>query len=234
MKKSSPPANLMVDVRFIEKIIAYSDLKPSETVLEIGAGTGNLTVALAEKAGRVYAIERNTEFCGGLKKRFSGKRNVEIICGDALRIKFPEYDKIVSNLPYEISKKITERFLTEGFKYAVLVYQKEFAQKLVAKPGNDNYRFISALAQSCAEIEVLDTIPPNAFSPQPAVDSSIVRMRQTMVPEEDYVIFLRDLFNHKNKMLRTLIDVDEEFSEKRPCELSPQELRRVYTSFCDP
>lgn len=227
MKKSSPPANLMIDPWFIDKIITYAEIKPSETVLEIGAGTGNLTEALARKACRVYAIERNMEFCSLLKKKFAG-RNVEIVCGDVLKTRFPKYDKIVSNLPYSISKKITERLLAEGLKYAVLVYQKEFAEKLVAKPGSDNYRFISALAQSCAEIDILDMIPPCAFSPQPKVDSVIVRMRQVMVPEDDYVVFLRNLFNHKNKMLRNLIDVKEMDEENRPCDLPPKELRRIY------
>jgi len=230
MKKKENTANLMVDRKSIERICGYADIGRSDSVLEIGAGTGNLTEALAAHAGHVYAVEKNAGFCGILEGKFSGAGNVEIICGDALRVGFPSFDKVVSNLPYHISRKFSERLLQEKFNLAVIVYQKEFAEKLVALPGSDSYRNISALAQSCAKIEVLDTIPPEAFSPKPKVYSSIVRMRQKMLPEKEYVEFLRTLFSQKNKLVEKILgrNVPPAFAKKRPRQITPAELRRLY------
>lgn len=226
-------ANLMINKFFINKIVGYADLRKTDSVLEIGAGTGNLTEKLLSFGCVVYAVEKNRRFCRMLEEKFGGKENFNLVCGDALEVVFPECNKIVSNLPYEISRKITEKILKQNYELAVLVYQKEFAEKLVAKPGNRNYRFISALTQSYAKVEVLDTIPPNAFKPMPKVSSAIVRLINLQPVEEKYAAFLRTLFSHRNKKISKVLKLEGlgGVGEKKCCQLSAEELKQLYSIY---
>jgi 16S rRNA (adenine1518-N6/adenine1519-N6)-dimethyltransferase len=231
MRGKKEGANLMVDKALIGRICDYANLKKTDRVLEIGAGTGNLTVELSKRAGIVYAVEKDTCIFQVLSKRLSGTGNVELLCGDALKIELPEHDKVVSNMPYEISRKGVERLLAGNFGLAVLVYQKEYAEKLAAIPGGDNYRFISALAQSCSDIEVLEDIPPKAFDPSPPVCSAVVRMRQRTVPAKEFIHFLHRLFDHRNKRIGGLFKGKEmgHYADRRGYELSADELRAAYS-----
>lgn len=215
----------------LKKICGYAGIKESEIVLEIGAGTGNLTEYLVDKSKFVYAVEKNRGFYSTLKKRFAGLGNIEIINADALKIDLPEFDKVVSNLPYDISRRVTERLLKEKFRLGVLVYQKEFTEKLTAKPKTKSYRFISALTQSCADVEVLDEIPPKAFNPKPRVYSRVVRIKPRIQAEEGYINFLHHLFNQRNKKIKNLIKVKglEDLQEKRVFELNPTELSKLHS-----
>ena len=106
-------------------------------MLEIGPGTGNLTEALAARAGRVYAVEIDPDLAAQLSGRFS---NVQVINGDALKVELPHYNKIVSNLPYQISSKITYRLLSRPFETAVLMYQWEFARRMTRSPRQRGVR----------------------------------------------------------------------------------------------
>ena len=217
----------------LKKICGYAGIKESEIVLEIGAGTGNLTEFLIDKSKFVYAIEKDNVFCATLKKRFAGLGNIEVINADALKIDLPEFDKVVSNLPYDISRKVTEKLLKEKFRLGVLVYQKEFTEKLTATPKTKSYRFISALTQSCTDVEILDEIPPKAFNPQPKVYSAIARIKPRIRAEEGYINFLHILFNQRNKRIKNLIKVKglENLQERRVFELSPEELSELYSCF---
>lgn len=223
----------MTDRQTIEKICSYANLTKHDTVLEIGAGTGNLTDKISERSKFVYAIENDPDLVRILKNRFKNSRNIKIIPGNALRIEFPRFNKIVSNLPYNISRRITEKILGYDFWLGILVYQKEFAEKLVSLPGTGNYRFISALSQSTADIEILDTIPKSAFNPMPEVESAIVRIKPFMRADEDYSKFLHPLFDQRNKKIRNIMnaEIPEIYKDKRPFELNPEELKNLYTWF---
>jgi len=228
MKPRKIKANLMIDEGYITEICRFAQLKDTDRVLEIGAGTGNLTTELVKMSGYVYAIEKDPAYCSILKERFSHADNIKIISGDALKLDFPEIDKIVSNLPYEISRKITEKILGHRFDSAVLVYQKEFAEKLIAKPGEKNYRPISVLAQSATQIEVLDTIPPEAFSPRPKVHSAIVRLKQKKKLDKGYMDFVKKLFSQRNKLVGSLIkDAPIGLREKRVSQLDYWEFEAL-------
>lgn len=223
----------MTDRQTIEKICSYANLTKHDTVLEIGAGTGNLTDKISESSKFVYAIENDPDLVRILKNRFKNSRNIKIIPGNALRIEFPRFNKIVSNLPYNISRRITEKILGYDFWLGILVYQKEFAEKLIALPGTGNYRFITAFARSNADIEILDTVPPSVFSPIPNVESAIVSIKPFMRADEDYSKFLHLLFDQRNKKVSNVInaEIPEVYGNRRPFELSPEELKNLYTWF---
>ena len=193
--------HFVVDNRLIRRICNYADIDDKDIVLEIGAGTGNLTAELIKRAKFVHAIEKDKKLAETLYDRFRTCRNIEILQDDALKIEFPKFGKIVSNLPYSISRRITVKFIKYEFDRAILLYQKEFVDKLLAKSGTDNYRFISALVQSVADIELLEKVPPTVFQPRPRVWSALIKLVPKKIPDEKYIRFLRTIFNHKNKRI---------------------------------
>lgn len=226
----------MIDASLIRRLCDYADLREADRVLEIGAGTGNLTAELAIRVGHVYAIEKDRRLFSVLSKRMAGIDNVTLICADALKVDYPEHDKVVSNMPYEISRKAVERLLSRRFGLAVLVFQKEYAEKLSASPGTANYRYVSALAQSCCGVEILEEVPAEAFDPAPSVCSAVVRMRQKMVPSEGYISFLHRLFDHRNKRIRSLFRGKDmgSYADRKGFELSAEELVCAYANAAAP
>ena len=225
--------HFLVDEKILDRICDYARIKKDEKILEIGAGTGNLTEKLLQRGAFVFAIEDDPLLMEKLKTRFEKEKDLTLIEGDALKLQFPETNKVVSSLPFSISRKITEKLLMQDFKFAILVYQREFAEKLTAKTNSPEYRFISALSQSCAEIEILENIAPGAFEPVPSVVSAVVKLKQTKKADKRYVEFLHSLFNHRNKRLGSTLKghILEEFKDKRVFELSPDELIEAYTEF---
>ena len=128
--------NYLIDNYKLKNIISFSQLKPTDTILEIGSGIGTLTVELSKKVKKVISIEKDTKIYEILKQRLKDENitNVELINNDALKIDFPKFNKIVSNLPYQISSPITFKFLEYNFDLAILMYQKEFSDHMLAKP----------------------------------------------------------------------------------------------------
>ena len=194
--------NFLVDRYVLSRIADYAELNPTDRILEIGAGTGNLTEVLSRRAGRVYAVEVDSGLAAGLRGRFA---NVEVISGDALKVELPDYNKVVSNLPYQISSKITYRLLSKPFDLAVLMYQKEFATKLIALPGTAEYGRLSMVAGHYARAEILESVSRTAFQPNPRVGSAIVRLRprpdRLDVNHENFMRLATGLFSHRRKKL---------------------------------
>lgn len=228
--------HFLVDRRVLSRIGDYASLGRGDAVLEIGPGTGNLTSVLSDRAGSVYAIEVDPALASHLEGRFE---NVSIIRGDALRVPLPEYNKIVSNLPYQISSKITFRLLARPFDLAVLMYQREFAERMVAAPGTREHGRLSLNVAFWADAEVLETVPPGAFSPRPQVESAIVRLRPRKTPDPiDWGAFdalTRGLFSMRRKKVKRslaamkvpsdiLSRIDPALLERRPEELSLEEV----------
>ena len=217
------------------RIAEYADLGPDDWVLEIGPGEGSLTAALAAKADQVYAVEIDPELAAQLTGRFS---NVQVVTGDALKVELPECNKIVSNLPYQISSSLTYRLLSRPFDMAVLMYQWEFARRLKDAAGSDEYGRLAMTAGFFCRIEVLEKVSKMAFRPVPQVDSAIVRLlpRPDRPPGEaaDLIRLAEGLFNNRRKKVkkglaslgagpRDLAELDPELLEKRPEQLSSDE-----------
>ncbi|KAF5413728.1 MAG: putative ribosomal RNA small subunit methyltransferase A [Candidatus Methanogaster sp.] len=204
--------HILIDDPVLHNIIEYADLHHRDIVLEIGAGTGVLTEELRKRVRAVIAIESDVTFVELLNRRFKDT-NVEVIPDDALKIEFAEFgfnfNKIVSNLPYSISSEITFKLLKYPFKMAVLMYQYEFARRMVAPHGSKEYGKLSICVQYHALVELLEIVPPEAFSPEPGVRSAIVRVtpRAPEYEVSDPVFFSRFLtavfFRIAERNLRT-------------------------------
>lgn len=249
----------LVDEDVLERIVDYADLSPDDSILEIGSGIGNLTSFLLESSGEVIAIERDERLVEVLRDRFGGRSNLSIVEGDVLEIEIPKFKKVVANLPYSISSPVTFRLLDRGFDLAVLMYQKEFAQRMVASPGSPDYSRLSVNVSYRAQAEVLEEVSPNSFIPQPEVKSAIIRLRLRDSPfkvREEDVFFgvVRAAFQHRRKKIRNslfysfeeifpdshlsekrkkkLIEVavPEGMADMRPADLTPEEFGKLSDS----
>jgi len=195
--------SFLIDEKVLSKQASHAHLNTDDIVLEVGAGTGSLTKYLMEDAGRVIVIERDPRLAHLLGDRFSDASNLEILSGDALKVEFPEFNKVVSNIPYSISSPLTFKLLEQGFEIAILTYQKEFAERLIAKPGTRNYSRLSVSTFCQAEAKILEFISRNAFYPVPKVSSAVVKLTPKANPlfleEGGFQNLLRGLFSHRRK-----------------------------------
>ena len=216
--------NYLIDDFKRKKIINYANLTKEDTVLEIGPGIGTLTIELAKRAKKVIAIEQDETIFNILKKRLEKEKinNVELINGDAVKVDFPEFNKIVSNLPYQISSPISFKFLNHDFDLAILMYQKEFADRMNGKVGTKQYSRLSAMLYFKADVKFLTKVSPESFIPSPKVDSAVIQLKpknidsirindkEYEIDKETYKTYskvVKALFQHRNKKARNaLID----------------------------
>jgi 16S rRNA (adenine1518-N6/adenine1519-N6)-dimethyltransferase len=195
----------LVDEGVLSRQVEYARLHTGDVVLEIGAGTGNLTKYLVKGDWDVVVIERDSSLVKLLRHRFHDAPNLKVIHGDVLRMKFPKFNKVVSNIPYAISASLTFKLLEHNFELAILTYQREFAERLIAKPGTRNYSRISVSTYCKADVKILEYVSRNAFYPAPQVSSAVVKITPKTKPlavEEDvFQNLLRGLFSHRRKTL---------------------------------
>ena len=201
--------NFLINANIMNFQVNQADISPSDTILEIGGGVGNLTRCLANRAKFVYVIESDSKFAGFLSDKFSSSSNVEIIRGDAVKVEFPTFTKCVSNLPYQISSPITFKLLGKKFDFAVLMFQKEFAQRFFAKVGSKDYSRLTVMMNLKSECQYLKTVKPSSFYPAPKIDSALVSMKRkenTIINiNSDFDDFITLIFSHKKKILRSII-----------------------------
>ena len=197
--------HFLVDHTVIERQVKYAKIKKGERILEIGPGLGFLTDNLLKAGAEVVAIESDRKFCEYLREKFGDK--LELIEGDATKVVLPEFDKVVSNLPYQISSEITFRLLeTRKFEIAILMYQKEFAERMVAGEISALYGRLSVMAAYRADCEILEIVNRRCFWPQPKVDSALVLMKSRpprFQPKDEklFVNIVRILFSHRRKKI---------------------------------
>lgn len=200
----------VIDLGLLERMVGYANVSDKDEVLEIGAGIGNLTRFLAERARKVIAVERDGRFIKILREQLRGRPNIKIVHGDVLDIELPKFNKVVANLPYGISSDVTFRLLEHDFELAVLMYQWEFAERLIAHPGSTDYGRLTVNVYYRAEVELLEKVLPSAFLPQPKVFSAVVRLRPRespfkVVDEQMFFDVVRALFQHRRQKVRNAL-----------------------------
>lgn len=181
--------HLLKNPGVVTKIIEAADIKKSDTVLEIGPGTGNLTVKLCPLARKVRAVEIDPRMVAEVKKRVlaQGYSNLEVKQGDALTADYGEFQVCTANLPYQISSPFIFRLLSvtkNAFRCAVLMFQKEFGERLVALPGEKNYCRLGVNAQLFCTITRVCLVAKSSFNPPPKVDSIVVKFSPKRIQQQ--------------------------------------------------
>ena len=211
--KKSLGQHFLVDKNIIEKIIRYARLKQDDIVIEIGAGHGELTIPLSEHVSQVFAIEKDPGLCYKLRKRIGEERirNIKVIRGDILKLDlreiedFPKRPVVMGNIPYNISSLILKKLISskEMIERAILMFQLEYAKRLVASPGTKDYGSLTLLVSYHATVKELFSVSKNVFFPRPSVDSMVVEIVfDKRYPESEEAVFrfvVNAAFSHRRK-----------------------------------
>jgi 16S rRNA (adenine1518-N6/adenine1519-N6)-dimethyltransferase len=196
----------------LRRIVRVIGPQPEETILEIGAGKGILTFALAERKANIIAVEKDVSLVPHLRKK--DFPNLTIIEEDILKVRFKDLlptkeAKVVGNLPYSISSPILFKVLAEkdSISSCVFLLQKEFAHRLCAQPGSKKYAPLSIIFQNFFTTRLHFQVSASSFSPPPEVESALVSLKKRPAPlfqiaqQELFLQFLRGTFRHRRKKL---------------------------------
>jgi len=221
IKRKQLGQHFLISQSVAKKIVDAAGITKKDTVLEIGTGKGILLPLLCEKAGHVISIESDSFLYDLAREKFSDITNLTLLHGDG----FESDDKFtifVSNLPYSKSRDAMEWLVQKKFRLAVVMVQKEFAEKIAEK----NSKAVSVLVNHAANIEKIMNVSANNFSPPPKVDSVVLRLtRKNIIPKE-LIQVVNKLFSYKRKKLQ---NIAKQFgkvieSDKRLEDLSGDEI----------
>jgi len=202
--------HILKNPKVVEQIVEKSGIKPTDIVLEIGPGTGNLTVQLLERGKKIVAMEIDPRMIAEVTKRVQKQGysyKFQVIQGDAIKSPMPFFDVCVANTPYQISSPLVFKLIQHRpmFRCAILMFQREFAQRLVAKPGSNMYCRLSVNVQLLARVDHLIKVSKNSFKPPPKVESSVIRLEPKYPPPPinftEWDGLVRLCFLRKNKTL---------------------------------
>jgi len=203
-----------------KKIVEAAGITKKDTVLEIGTGKGILVPLLCEQAGQVISIESDLELYNAAKEKFSDITNLTLLHGDGFESD-EKFTIFVSNLPYSKSRDAMEWLVQKKFRLAVVMVQKEFAEKIAEKN-----KAVSVLVNHAADIEKIMNVSANNFSPSPKVDSVVLRLTRKNTIPKDLIQVVNKLFSYKRKKLQ---NIAKQFgkvieSDKRLEDLSGDEI----------
>jgi 16S rRNA (adenine1518-N6/adenine1519-N6)-dimethyltransferase len=204
------------DRRILERIADALDLHGTETVIEIGPGRGGLTEVLADKAGRLVAVEIDRALAAQLRERFARRDSVSIVEADVLDVHLGDLAsgpfRLVGNVPYYITTPILFHALERPRpERAVYLVQREVADRIVAPPGSKEYGALSVNVQSVAIPRILFRVAPGSFQPPPKVESAVVRIDPRPDPviepaeEGEFRRFVQDVFGMRRKQLQRIL-----------------------------
>ena len=199
--------NFTVNYDIMQSLVEHASLTKNDVVLEVGAGFGFLTRLLSGRCKKVIAVEIDPQLTNFLRKNLSTLNNVDLIEGDILKVSLPAFNKVVSAPPYSISSPLLFRLLETRFDLAVLILQKEFAERLGARVGTKDYGRLTVSIYYRTDVALLDVVSPKMFFPSPDVDSMMLQLKPRDPPfnVEDEVLFfelVRALFTQRNKKVR--------------------------------
>jgi 16S rRNA (adenine1518-N6/adenine1519-N6)-dimethyltransferase len=240
--------NFMVEPAFYPKLASYAELISSDVVLDAGAGFGFLSVFLADKCSGVIAVEKDSQIAFVLRQQTCHFNNIVVVEGDVLKVDLPRFNKIIAAPPYYLSSKLVLFLLELNIDCAVLIVQKEFADRLVADIGSKDYSWLTVIVYQKAQVDLLDFVQKDMFYPPPDVNSVIIRIKPRLTPAftvKNDMFFgqmVRWLFTVRNKKLSNALEPfikntlrmsrqdfqkiikDVSYSEMRPRELSPEKF----------
>jgi 16S rRNA (adenine1518-N6/adenine1519-N6)-dimethyltransferase len=246
--------HFLVDERVLDRVATYLPASADRShVLEIGAGNGALTDRLLGVGDHVTAVEQDRDLAAFLREEFAdavAAKRLTVIEGDATDVSLPAFTASVSNLPYGASSEILFRLLPRNAPIVAMV-QKEFADRLAADPGSDDYGRLSVTAGHYAAVEVVEPVPPEAFSPPPAVESAVVRIvsrdPEYVVPSDElFADLVTGIFTQRRKTMRNAVRntahisglddpdavveaADGELMSRRPGTVTPAEFAALTT-----
>ena len=233
--KKSKGQNFLTDARVAQRHVEHAGIEKNDRVLEVGPGLGILTDILVRKSDDVTCIELDEILANYIEGTYGDK--VKLIREDAMKIDFPSFDVFVSNLPYSISTPVIFKLLKYDFRKAVIMVQKEFADRMVADVGTDDYSRLTVGLYYRAECHILETVPASRFNPRPKVDSAIVEIipRKAPFDVKDVNLFFRITeitFNHRRKKIGTSLksaglipkDADLPYLDMRVETLTPEQI----------
>lgn len=202
--------NFMIDEGLLRLMVSYASVNKNDVVLEIGAGLGFLTRLISQKCKQVIAVEADPRLMRILRRELKDLENVKLVEGNVLKVPIPSFDKVVSNPPFYISSLILFWLLEKNFDCAVLTFQKEFAERLVASVGSKDYGRLTVMTYYRADVELIDYVFKDMYYPPPDVDSYIVRLKPRLPPftvkdKQAFFELVRTLFTQRNKKVRNAI-----------------------------
>ncbi|MFA9479239.1 16S rRNA (adenine(1518)-N(6)/adenine(1519)-N(6))-dimethyltransferase RsmA [Phycisphaerales bacterium AB-hyl4] len=229
--------NFLHDHNQMRKILAAAELSPGDRVLEVGPGTGTLSEALLEAGAHLVAVELDTDLEPILRERLApfgdrahlvvgdilaSKRQLNPDVIDALQASSPKPQapnpkpqassfKLIANLPYNIASPLLINLAADhpAMTLAVVMVQREVADRLLAKPGGKQYGPLTVMVQAMCEVQRVSVLPPGCFWPPPKVDSSVIRLRRRATPMTDDPPRLADLlhrvFGQRRKQLGSVL-----------------------------
>jgi 16S rRNA (adenine1518-N6/adenine1519-N6)-dimethyltransferase len=231
--------HFLVDGRVLGQIVNAAAIKGDEVVCEAGTGAGILTAELCRRAGRVISYEVDRALYEKARLSLVGFENLQLRNADPFSGKAQElkFDVFVSNLPYSRSRDAIEWLASIKFNRAIVMVQEEFADKLAAVPGEQNYRAISAISGYCFRLERLFSVGSDAFDPPPRVESTVVRLTPVKTLSPDAIKKINRLFSQRNKkasrvaakmmMTPTAMPGAADFDGKRIDQLEPAQLVQI-------
>lgn len=206
--------NFLIDPNMARWIVSQLDISPDDAVVEVGPGAGSLTTHLVGQVRKLILIEFDARLAAALKERFKDDPGVEVHHEDAVKFDGRKLFKhrplkFLGNLPYSCGGAIMKNLLSRPhpFERAVIMLQKEVIDRLAAQPGTKDYGILSLRTQANWEVKSLRTVPPEAFYPQPKIDSSVAVLtpRTTGLPVFDYRLYdelIRRGFSQRRKQLK--------------------------------
>ena len=203
--------NFMIEPSLYEKLSEYATLKAADVVLDAGAGFGFLSRSLADKCNAVIAVEKDPQVANVLREQVKDFSNVDVVEGDVLKAALPKFNKIIAIPPYYLSSTLVEWLLECKIDCAVVILQKEFAKRLNAPVGSEDYGWLTVLVDRCMDVDLLDDVLKTMFFPQPKVDSIIVRLKPSpkirfeVLDEGLFKKAVKWLFTQRNKKLAKAI-----------------------------
>lgn len=198
--------NLLKSKNVIQKIIDFAEIRPDDTVIEIGPGIGNLTQEILLKPCNVIAIEKDPRMIIELNKKFHRNPNFRLIHADILQVDLPNFDLCISNIPFNISSAIIFKLLSKPtFRRAILMVQDEFAKRIVSRPGNSNWGRLAINAQLYANVRQMMSVNKKNFIPAPKVDSAVISIQprefQANIDFNEWDGLIKICFSRPNRTL---------------------------------